>query len=303
MYIPSKPASLKPGSKIRIVAPSGLVSDSYIKKAVQLFESWELQVELGENLFASYNQFAGTDAQRLSDLQSALDDESVAAIICARGGYGLMRIIDKLNWKRFANSPKWITGFSDITVLHSCLSQLAIQSLHSPMPINFENLDESLKPLTHYKEALFGHTLEFTIPFSEFSIAGKAEGILTGGNLSLLYALMGTPYDIETRGKILFLEDVGEQLYHLDRMLQAMRLAGKFEGLKGLIVGGMTEMEDKKRPFGKSPAEIISEALPSNAYPVVFNFPAGHMKANLPLILGGKTTLVADQNRVKITIR
>jgi muramoyltetrapeptide carboxypeptidase len=295
-----KPLLLKSGNLVTIVAPSGIVSESYVTKAVNVFESWGLKVKLGKNIFAEHFQFAGTDEQRLADLQQALDDNNNSAIICARGGYGAIRIADRISINRLAKKPKWVVGFSDATVLHSIIQNAGIQSVHALMPINFTDLSTDEKPIELLRQVLFEGKMEYNLPPFGLNKTGTERAVVTGGNLSLLYALSGTPYEIDTTGKILFIEDVGEQLYHLDRMLQSYRLAGKFSKLKGLIVGGLTEMEDKKRPFGKTAEEIVSSVVEGYNFPVIFNFPAGHQKDNCPLILGSETLLDVTPDSVKV---
>jgi muramoyltetrapeptide carboxypeptidase len=295
-----KPSLLKTGSKIAIVAPAGNVSGDYVQKAVTIFESWGLKVELGKNLFSESFQFSGTDAQRLSDLQETFDNEEISAIICARGGYGSLRIADKINLGGFRKKPKWVAGFSDITVIHSLLLSAGVQSIHSLMPINFTDLEVKAKPIELLRQSLFEGKLEYNLNSHSLNRAGTEKAVVVGGNLSLLYALKGTPLDIDTDNKILFIEDVGEQLYHLDRMLQSLRLAGKFNNLVGLIVGGLTEMADKKRPFGKTAEEIVASVVEGYDFPVVFDFPAGHQPNNCPLILGSKTTMNVSSESVLI---
>jgi muramoyltetrapeptide carboxypeptidase len=295
-----KPTLLKPGNQVMIVAPSGVVSDNYIQKASGVFESWGLKVLYGKSLFSSYHQFSGTDEQRLSDLQEALDNDEISAIICARGGYGTMRIIDRINLSSFNKKPKWLVGFSDITALHSLLFKAGFQSVHGIMPINFNDLPLSAKPIELLGQVLFEGKIDYSVKANPLNTPGTERAVLAGGNLSLLYALLGTPFDLDTRGKILFIEDVGEQLYHLDRMLQSYRLAGKFDKLNGLIVGGLTEMEDKKRPFGKTAEEIVASIVEGYDFPVIFNFPAGHIRENYPIIIGSETTLNVTPDSVKI---
>lgn len=296
-----KPPLLKEGDKIMIVAPAGVVSDNYVQKATSVFESWGLRVQFSKNLFSEFNQFSGTDEQRLADLQKAFDDDEISAIICARGGYGALRIVDKLNLNQFLKKPKWVVGFSDITVIHSLLLKAGVQSIHGLMPINFPDHTSDSKPVELLKQVLFEGKVGYNLPVHPLNKAGTEKAIITGGNLSLLYALSGTPYDINFRDKILFIEDVGEQLYHLDRMLQSLRLAGKFEKIVGLVVGGLSEMEDKKRPFGKTAEEIVASIVEGSDFPVVFNFPAGHIRENCPLILGSQVTMDVSDKSVKIS--
>jgi muramoyltetrapeptide carboxypeptidase len=247
-----------------------------------------------------YNQFAGTDKERLSDFQDALNDRQLKAIFCARGGYGSMRIVNQLDFTAFRKNPKWIAGFSDITVFHSLLNcHFHVASIHSTMPANFDSprFTSNLKGLD---KLLKGEYIEIALPHDEMNRTGKGIGRLVGGNLSILINLQATPFEVITHDSILFLEDVGEQLYHLDRMMQNLLLSGKLSKLKGLIVGNLTDMKDKQRPFGKTPHEIILDAVKDFRYPVAFNFPAGHADNNVPFILGGTVKLEVDRSGAKI---
>lgn len=278
------PKYLKKGDKIGIVAPARSISKEEIQFSIDTFKRWGLQVVLGNNLFGTENQYSGSDEQRAKDLQKMLDDSSIKAIISARGGYGTLRIIDKLDFKKFLNNPKWIIGYSDITVLHSHIHQnFEVETLHAVMPIHFKRDAESVEAL---KKALFGEKPAYLIPPHALNRKGVAEGVLVGGNLSLLYALKGSKSGISTSGKILFIEDIDEYLYHIDRMIISLKRAGKLSNLKGLIVGGMTDMKDNKTPFGKTVERIISDAVKEFEYPVCFGFPAGHTEKNLALSLG-----------------
>lgn len=295
-----KPRLLKPGDTVAIVAPAGVVEREYIEKAVHLFGQWGLKVALGSNLFARNGIFAGTDKQRLSDLQQALDAEEVKAVICARGGYGMLRILDSIHWHKFLHNPKWVAGFSDITALHAAILNRGIQSLHSLMPINMANPASTSTDIENLHRALFHGTLEYKLqPFSQ-NCTGVEKACLAGGNLSLLYALACTSEDIDWKGKIMFIEEVGEYTYHLDRMMQSFRLSGRFEGLAGIIVGGLSEMNDEKRPFGRTPEEIIADAVKGYSFPVAFGFPAGHIATNHPLILGAEVALEVRADGVSI---
>ena len=286
-----QPLSLKKGDTIAIIAPASRVEKDYIEKAVKSLTDLGYIVRLGDNVFSEYHQFAGIDSQRCEDFQSALDDKEVKAVFCARGGYGSVRIVDSLDFSEFRKSPKWIVGFSDITVFHSLLNgKFGISTVHAPMPVNAKSpfFQENLQQLD---AILKGKRPEIKISHHSLNRPGNYKGRLVGGNLSILYSLQATPYEIDTKGKILFIEDVGEQLYHLDRMLNNLRLSGKLKDLKGLIVGGMTAMEDKKRPFGKSPYEIVLEAAQDFGFPIAFDFPAGHIDNNVPFVLGEEITL------------
>lgn len=286
-----KPPLLKTGQTVAIVAPAGVVERSYINKAVEVFESWGLKVILGNNLFAEYHQFAGSDGQRLSDVQLALDDEEVRAVFCARGGYGTIRIIDSIHWHGFQQNPKWVVGFSDITALHATVCNQGFESVHGVMPINIGKLSTTSKPLEYLKEVLFKGAVSYSIEPHALNRSGTEKAKLIGGNLSLLNTLSGTEYDFNWDGKVLFIEDVGEQYYHIDRIMQSLRLAGKLEKLSGLIVGGFSEMIDNKRPFGRTPEEIIADIVQGFDYPVAFGFPAGHVQDNYPLIIGAEVSL------------
>lgn len=283
------PPYLKKGGKIGIVAPARKISREEIRFAIDTFEKWGLKVVLGKNLFGSKNQYSGSDEQRTEDLQKMLDDNSVRAIISARGGYGTLRIIDKLDFKKFQKNPKWVIGYSDITALHSHIHQIfQIETLHATMPINFSKDEESVETL---RKSLFGEKISYELNPHSLNRKGKAEGILVGGNLSLLYALKGSKSGISTSGKILFIEDLDEYLYHIDRMMISLKRAGKLSHLAGLIVGGMSEMKDNQTPFGKTAEEIICESVAEFDYPVCFGFPAGHQEKNLALPFGRRANL------------
>jgi len=253
--------------------------------AISLLQSWGLEVILGETVTASYHQFAGNDDLRARDMQRFLDDDSIKAIIAARGGYGTIRMIDKLDFAHFAKHPKWIVGFSDITVLHTHIqANYGIQTIHGQMPVNI--MDGSAQSLQTLKMALFGEELNYEIAPHHLNRAGEGTGELIGGNLSLLIAVSGSVSDINYDGKILFIEDVGEYLYAIDRMLYNLKRAGKLSNLAGLIVGGFTEIKDNDIPFGQTVEEIIMALVAEYDYPVCFNFPAGHLPDNRALVFG-----------------
>jgi len=295
------PPYLKKGDKIAIVSPARKISPAEVETAINIFKSWGLEVVLGDHLFASYNQFAGSDEQRLSDFQQMLDDDSIHAIVCSRGGYGTVRIIDRLDFSRFLQSPKWIVGYSDVTVLHSHIHRhYGVETLHAVMPVNFKDKCDGSPSLNSLKKALFGKELVYRFPAEQYSRKGSCEGPLVGGNLSILYSLTNTVSDINTNGKILFLEDLDEYLYHIDRMMMNLRRSGKLEGLAGLIVGSMTKMHDNDVPYDKTANEIIAGAVEDYPYPVCYNFPAGHIDDNRALILGREVTLEVGDN-VKLT--
>lgn len=286
------PAFLKPGDKVGIVATARKISREEVDPAIKVLESWGLVVELGSNLFETDHQFAGDDNLRASDLQQMLDNPEIRAIICARGGYGTVRIIDQLNFLKFEYSPKWIVGYSDITVLHSHIHKYyGIETLHATMPVNFPvdgSFSESVEAL---KSCLFGEVPVYTMPAGDLSRNGHAKGMVTGGNLSILFSLSGTPSEIETEGKILFIEDLDEYLYHIDRMMMNLKRSGKLGQLAGLVIGGMSQMRDNTVPFGKTAEQIITDAVKDYKYPVLLGFPAGHQDKNMPLIFGREAML------------
>ena len=286
------PQYLKKGDRIAIVSTARKVSREEMAPAIRLFTSWGLEVVEGDYLYESHRQFAGSDDQRTADMQRMLDDDSVKAIVCARGGYGTVRIIDRLDFSRFVSSPKWIVGYSDVTVLHSHIHRhFGIETLHGIMPVNFKDKCESNPSLNSLKKALFGKELDYKIASHKNNRQGNTRGQFVGGNLSILYSLTNTNSDINTNGKILFIEDLDEYLYHIDRMMMNLRRSGKLEGLAGLVVGAMTKMHDNEVPFEKTVEEIIAEAVEDYPYPVCFNFPAGHVDDNRALILGREATL------------
>ena len=278
--------------KVGIVAPARCINFDGVHPSIRVFQKWGLEVVLGTNIFRKCNQFAGRDEMRLADLQQMLDDDSIRAIICARGGYGTVRIIDQVDFSIFQKKPKWIVGYSDITVLHSHIHRhLGIETLHAIMPVNITVDDAPDDAQETLRNALFGKIKSYSYPSTPLCRTGQSEGILTGGNLSILYSLMGSVSEIDTAGKILFLEDVDEYLYHIDRMMMNLKRAGKLAKLKGLIVGGMEKMNDNTIPYGKTANEIIMDAVAEYKYPVCFDFPSGHGENNLALILGRNVRL------------
>jgi len=294
------PPYLKPGDKIAIVATARKVSPSEMDAAIKTFRSWGLQVVTGQHLFGECNQYSGTDEERAADLQMMLDDKEIRAIVCARGGYGTVRILDRLNFSSFAQQPKWIVGYSDITVLHSHIqTQFGIETLHAVMPINFadEGTHEAIESL---RKALFGEPLAYTLSAHPLNRTGNISGILTGGNLSILYSLSGSLSDISTEDKILFIEDLDEYLYHVDRMMMNLKRRGLLSGIKGMLVGGLSKMNDNAVPFGKDAEQIIAGYARDAGIPVCFNFPAGHIADNRALILGREVQLNIEQNAVSL---
>lgn len=292
------PSYLQPGDTVAITCPAKKLPRN-IEDAVKLLESWGLNVVLGETVHASWHQFAGDDELRSTDFQRFLDDPSVKAIFAARGGYGTIRIIDRLDFSGFGNHPKWIIGFSDITVLHSHIQSLyKTESIHGQMPLTIKEGSEiSLETL---RKALFNEEINYTYTSKANNKSGEAEGILIGGNLSLLVMMAGSVSEQEFSDKILFLEDVGEYLYSIDRMLWNLKRAGKLNNLRGLIIGGFTELKDNDIPFGQTAEQIIMEQVKEFDFPVCFNFPAGHIPDNRALIFGRMSRLKVDGQQVEL---
>lgn len=290
-----QPEFLKKGDKIGIIAPARKVSMEEMLPAIEILNSWGLEVVLSKNLFCQENQFSGSDEQRAEDLQSMLNDSSIKAIISARGGYGTLRIIDNIDFSTFIQKPKWVIGYSDITVLHSHIHTLGIATIHATMPINFSKNTEATESL---RKRLFGEPITYNFeshPLNK-NAENNIEGEIIGGNLSLLYALAASNSEIDTKGKILFIEDLDEYLYHIDRMMLNLKRSGKLIHLKALVVGGMTDMKDNAIPFGKTAEEIILDAVKEYNYPVYFGFPAGHIDRNLALCFGKRVQLVMSDN-------
>lgn len=279
--------ALKPGDTIGIAATARKISYEELLPSIAIFESWGLHVKIASNIGLEYNQFAGSDEQRAFGLQSFLVDPDINAIICARGGYGTVRIIDLLDFKAFSLHPKWLVGYSDITILHNKLNLLRIPSVHGTMPINMQPDKADEESIALLKQILFSNTVpKIETPPHSLNRIGGVKAELVGGNLSVIYSQLGSASDLDTNGKILFLEDLDEYLYHIDRMMMALKRSGKLNHLAGLVVGGMSDMKDNSIPFGKTAEEIISEHISAYDYPVCFGFPSGHEKRNLPLVFG-----------------
>jgi len=292
------PPYLKKGDRIAITCPAKSLPGE-ITSAIRLLESWGLEVVLGDTVTASHHQFAGDDELRTKDLQRFLDDKTVKAIIAARGGYGTIRIVDKLDFTSFLHEPKWIVGFSDITVLHSHIHATCnVQTIHGQMPLN---VPDGTKPsLESLRKALFGESINYSYKPSKPGRSGSATGKLIGGNLTLLVMMSGSISDMSFRDKILFIEDVGEYYYSIDRMLWQLKRAGKLSELKGLIIGGFTDMKDNAIPFGESIHEIIMSHVKEYDYPVAFDFPAGHIPDNHALIFGRDTKMDVTESDVSL---
>ncbi len=285
-----KPANLASGDRVALLSTARAIDLSELENAIGVLESWGLKVEPGKSIGARDNQFAGSDELRAQDLQAALDDPEIKAIFCARGGYGSIRIIDKIDFTRFTQEPKWFIGYSDVTVFHTVINQyLGIQSLHASMPISYsENTERAIESI---RKAVFGEPLFYEIDAHKYNRQGVFTGEFGGGNMSILYALLGTKYGWNASGKGLFIEDLDEYLYHVDRMAQSFEKGNRWKELGALIVGGMTDMNDNSIPFGKDAEEIIWEHVKDFEFPVCFNFPAGHIKDNCAIPFGAKAEL------------
>ena len=288
-----QPEYLKSGDTISILAPSGVLNnfDNKITKAINIFKSWGLNVVLGNHIYDKNGHFAGTDKNREKDFQKALDNKNIKAIWCARGGYGAVRIIDKLNFDNYLKNTKWIIGFSDITVIHNKLNFLNSESIHAMMITGFEDIGQNNDSLSKLKNVLFGDSLSYSIASNKNNKTGKSEGIIVGGNLTLIQSTIGSKTELKMKDKILFIEEIGEYAYHIDRMLYSLKRAGYFENCKGLIVGQISDVKKNTTDFGRSINELILDVLDEYNFPILFDFPAGHEKTNFPIILGRKVIL------------
>ncbi|TDX00258.1 S66 peptidase family protein [Dinghuibacter silviterrae] len=291
------PPYLQPGDTIGIVCPAGQMEAARARDCIDTLERWGFRVRAGRTLGHAFHYFSGTDEERLDDLQQMLDDPSVKAILCGRGGYGTSRIIDRLDFRAFVRSPKWVIGFSDVTVLHAHLfSVYQIASLHAPMAGAFQGEGADSPSVATLKAALGGGKAAYRCAPHPFNRAGRAEGVLVGGNLTLLAHLIGSRSEPDTRGLLLFIEDVGEYLYNLDRMLIQLVRSGKLEGLAGLIVGGFTDLKDTVVPFGQTAEELIRDKVEGCGFPVCFGFPTSHGGENYALKIGGRYRLEVGED-------
>ncbi|HEX2532776.1 MAG TPA: LD-carboxypeptidase [Chitinophagaceae bacterium] len=297
------PPYLKKGDTIGIVCPAGFMPRDKMQTCIDTLREWGYGVKLGATVESlSENYFSGTDTERAEDLQRMLDDRDVSAILCARGGYGVSRIIDGLSFKKFRKRPKWIVGFSDITVLHSHVTaRFGIATLHAPMAAAFNDGGAESPYVLSLRTALEGLPADYACAAHPYNQPGEAQGRLVGGNLTLLAHGIGTRSDIKTKNTILFLEDVGEYLYNIDRMLLQLRRNGMLDKLAGLIIGGFTDCKDTERPFGKAAYEIVRDALPDGGYPVCFDFPVSHSAENLALKVGLEHRLRVSADGVTLT--
>ena len=291
------PPNLKSGDTIGVVCPAGFMPFTKMETCIQVLQHWGFLVKLGNTINSQFHYFSGTDEARLNDVQQMLDDEDVNAIFCGRGGYGVSRIIDQFDFKKFILKPKWIIGYSDITVLQShLLTTMNIASLHAPMASAFNNGSHTEIYIEYIRKALLGEHLSYLAPFHPFNKNGIAEGELVGGNLSLLTHIIGSVSELDTRDKILFLEDVGEYIYQIDRLFVQLKRAGKLDYLAGLVIGSFTDLKDTVIPFGQTVYELIADKIKAYDYPVCFGFSVGHVHENYPLKVGVKHSLIVSEN-------
>lgn len=298
-----QPPYLKAGDTVAIVAPSGILKnrEREVQQAVDLLKSWGLYAVVGKHVFSKADHFAGTDDERCEDLQNAMNDPKISAIWCARGGYGTVRVLDKLDYTTFKENPKWIIGYSDITALHNQLHNEGFQSLHALMCVSLtKDLNDIKNAIDTFKTALFGNPSNYTLEGSDYNRTGNASGQLVGGNLTMLHTMLGSKESIDTSEKILFIEEIGEYKYHIDRMLQSMKRAGYFDNLKGLIVGDMSKLRKNTTLWGTSVEQLILDALKDYDFPIAFNMPAGHEKDNRALALGRTVELIVEKNKTSV---
>jgi len=297
------PPYLKKGDTIAITCPAGYMPREKAQTCIETIQQWGFEVMVGKTLGSkSKNYFSGTDETRLNELQAMLDDESIKAILCGRGGYGIVRIIDQLDFTQFKKNPKWIIGFSDITLLHCHINRnLKIATLHAPMAAAFNNGENKNEFINSLHKALVGKKAKYVCKADPFNKLGEAKGELIGGNLTLITHIIGTKSDINTKNKILFIEDIGELIYSSDRMLHQLKRSGKLTNLSGLIIGGFTDVKDTERPFGKKVKAVIKDILQDYDYPVCFDFPVGHQKENYALKIGGDFQLKITNTKVLLS--
>ena len=293
-----QPPALNPGDLIYITAPAKLMDAQAVTYAKKHLEENGFKVLISKNCLGKHHYFSGTDEERLLDLQFGIDHPDVRAILCARGGYGSIRLVDRINWANMLREPKWLIGFSDITVFHHRLNKLGVQSIHGSMPINFEKNTEAA--LTTLVNTLKGSWPQFLLPSNQSNKVGIATGNLIGGNLSIVYSMLGTDDQYDFEDSILFLEDLGEHYYQVERMFFALKKSGAFQKIKGLIIGGISELEDTDPPLGRTIEEIVLDQLMFTRIPVLFNFPGGHIEDNRAMVFGKKIQLTVSEEEASV---
>ncbi len=301
-----QPSYLKAGDTVAIVAPSGVLRNrnKEVEQAKTLIKSWGLHPIVGKHVFSRDNHFAGTDDERCEDFQKAMDDPKVSAIWCARGGYGTVRILDKLDYSKFKQHPKWLIGYSDITALHNQFHNKGFQTIHAMMCTSMQDNLETIKnTISTFKDAVFGKQLRYTLEGSQYNKSGQVSAPIVGGNLTMLHTMLGSDTSIDTSGKILFIEEIGEYKYHIDRMLQSLKRAGYFNNCKGVIVGDMTKLRKNTTLWGSSIEQLILDALSDYDFPIAFNMPAGHEKDNRAMILGRTIELHVSKTSSKVVFQ
>ena len=301
-----QPPYLKTGDTVAIVAPSGILKNrtDEVQQAQALLKRWGLHSVVGKHVFSEADHFAGTDDERCEDLQEALDNPKISAIWCARGGYGTVRILDKLDYSKFKQNPKWLIGYSDITALHNQIHNEGVESLHAIMCVSLPKDESEIEAsISTLKNTLFGNPLSYTLKGSSYNKTGTTSGQLVGGNLTMLQTMLGSKTSNDTFGKILFIEEIGEYKYHIDRMLQSLKRAGYFDNCKGVIVGDMTKLRTNTTLWGTSVEQLILDALADYDFPIAFNMPAGHEKDNQALILGRTVKLTVDSKQSSVVFK
>ncbi|WP_299306278.1 LD-carboxypeptidase [uncultured Psychroserpens sp.] len=301
-----QPPYLKAGDTIAIVAPSGILKNrnNEVEQAIALLKSWGLHVVVGKHVFSKDDHFAGTDDERCEDFQKALDDPKISAIWCARGGYGTVRILDKLDYTKFKEHPKWLIGYSDITALHNQFHNEGFQSIHALMCVSLtKDLEEIKETIDTFKATIFGNPVNYTLEGSNYNKVGEASGPLVGGNLTMLHTMLGSKTSIDVSGKILFIEEIGEYKYHIDRMLQSLKRAGYFNNCKGVIVGDMSKLRKNTTLWGTSVEQLVIDALADYDFPIAFNMPAGHEKDNRAMVLGKVIELKVEKGKTTMTFK
>jgi muramoyltetrapeptide carboxypeptidase len=299
------PPYLQEGDTIAILAPAGILKNrqATLLKAKNLAQSWGLCVVLGDNLYKNGHHFAGSDLQRTADFQKALNNPNIKAIWAARGGYGSVRILDKLNYQKFKKNPKWILGYSDITAFHNHIHNLGVETIHGMMATSVEEKpEEIIETIASFKKALFGQEISYTITSSKYNKKGIVEGQLVGGNLAILTSMLGSKSQLNTNGKILFIEEIGEYKYSIDRMLQSLKRAGYFDNVNGIIIGDISSIKKNTTKWGSSIEQLILDVVPKGI-PVLFDFPAGHKADNIALIFGRKVKLSVDSKQSSVVFK